>query len=307
MSWPRVFSLIACNLIWAVQPVFAKVILQTMMPLQLAWLRFSSAALTYLLLVLGLAHFRMPQGRLYRPRTRKDFWGIATIGIIPFMASPLLQTAGMASSQAVDSVLIVAMEPVISIVLAWVILKERLDARLLSCLALAMGGFVLLSANQDEATRAAGAFTRWQANLLILLSVAGEGIFSIAGRSLVSRGAPALGVFGTGVSLGALLLTVVLALFGEFPKLSQFTPFVALGVFWMGVLGTTLGYAWWLKLLEVEKVGTLVISLFIQPVAGSIAGVAYLGEKLSPLQWLGACFILLGVMFSTRISTLRQE
>jgi drug/metabolite transporter (DMT)-like permease len=79
------------------------------------------------------------------------------------------------------------------------------------------------------------------------------------------------------------------------------------GAFWMGALGTTLGYGWWLKLLQEEKVGTLSVSIFLQPVAGSIAGILFLGENLDFLQWLGAALILTGVVASTRLdANIRQ-
>ncbi len=306
MSWPRVFSLIACNLIWAVQPVFGKLMLEEVTPRQLAWMRFATGALAYLILALALRLARRPGGHFYRPRGKVEWVSLLTIGLISFTLAPLLQTSGLASSQAVDSVIIVAMEPVIAVVLAWLILKERLGERLAVCLAVSTSGFALLSMAGPVRAEVA-AWSHWQANVIILLSVAGEGVFSIAGRKLLDRGRPAFGVFGTGICIGAAVLTLVLLATDGLPDPRQLSGLAWFGAFWMGALGTTLGYAWWLKLLETEKVGTLVISLFLQPVAGSIAGMAYLGETLSRLQWVGAALILTGVVASTRIDTNIRE
>jgi len=66
-------------------------------------------------------------------------------------------------------------------------------------------------------------------------------------------------------------------------------------VFFLGIFCSALGY--WLYAHALGTLGVGISSLFINfiPVVSAIGGYFILGERLQPLQWLGAALVLAGV------------
>jgi drug/metabolite transporter (DMT)-like permease len=65
-----------------------------------------------------------------------------------------------------------------------------------------------------------------------------------------------------------------------------------------GLLALVFGYSAWYY--GVEKIGSTRTSVYsnLTPVAGVSVGMIFLGEKLWPLQWLGAVIIFAGLMIN---------
>ena len=68
----------------------------------------------------------------------------------------------------------------------------------------------------------------------------------------------------------------------------------------MGPIGTALAYFYWMTALTEAPVASLAITLFIQPVMGTIFGHLFLGDHLTWIQGLGGGLILLGVIAQSK-------
>src|SRR4051812_42701147 len=113
-------GLIACNFVWSTHAALGKVLLRDFTPLQSAWLRYTSAALAFWLMALL---FRLPLPR----RVGGRVWlNLALAGLLSFCAGPVLQFSGLKISRALDNALIIAIEPLITVLMAWVLLGERI-------------------------------------------------------------------------------------------------------------------------------------------------------------------------------------
>ena len=66
-------------------------------------------------------------------------------------------------------------------------------------------------------------------------------------------------------------------------------------VLFLGILCSAIGY--WAYALALQELGVRIATLFINfiPVISAIGGFFILGERLQPLQWLGAALVLAGV------------
>jgi len=299
---PRtLIGLIICNLIWSLHPAMAKSLLTDFSPAQVAWLRYGSALLSYFAVVLAFRSFRPFSHAIIKPfwvpRTRHDWVLLFAMGFFPFCFSPLLQLTGLAASRAVDNALIVAMEPLVTVVLAWLVLREAISLFYAFTFGLALFGFGLLTGVQPGSAEWNGHLI---GNLLILVSMGGEAAYSVFGRKLTARHEP-VAIFGSAITAGVIFLTMAGPFFGIVATgftSDQFTLRNVLCLLWMGPLGTMATYLYWMIALSRAPVAALAITLFIQPLFGALWGYAFLEERLSLMQAAGGGLILLAVLVS---------
>jgi drug/metabolite transporter (DMT)-like permease len=312
-------GLILCNVIWSAHPAMGKLVLLGFLPEQAAFLRYSTALLAYSLGWLVLRTLPSTRARFRRqpfliPSGRREWTLLGLLGFSAFCFSPLLQMTGLAASRAMDNSLIVAMEPMVTVGLAWLVLREKLTWVQKIAFFVAILGFALLTGLSPS--RFSGG---WDAhligNLLLLSSLIGEAMYSIVGRKLIFRHPPAM-VFGSALIVGVCFLTLAALCLSGLPTASSIIHMPwqsAIGLFWVGPLGTGLSYLFWITALKKVPVASLALTLFIQPLLGPIWGAVFLGERLTLPQSLGSALILCAVFGQTwfelrfRVAVRRNE
>ena len=215
MSFKTLFSLILVNLIWSAHPAMGKLVLHDFGPVMGAWLRYASALLSYVLAMLAIQHSGLAPERVrerfrtpwFRPSGRREWALVSALGFMTFCFSPVLQMTGLAASRALDNALIIAIEPLMTVLLARLILGERLTLGYVGAFGVAMLGFVLLT-GLSVSSLTQGMSGHLLGNIIILVSLTGEAAYSSLGRKLVARHPP-LGVFGTALAAGVVFLTLV--------------------------------------------------------------------------------------------------
>jgi len=300
MPLSTLLGLILCNLIWSAHPLMGKLLLQDFSPAQGAWLRYVSALATFLICLIASRVFGrftkrgadgwrsalMPQAPL------GDWAWIGLMGIGAFAFSPLLQMTGLAASRATDNSVIIAIEPLLSVVLAWAFLRERISVVTRISLIVAFFGFLLLSGFRY------GELSRLDAHswgdLLLLTSLLGEAGYSVLGRKLVGKYSPAA-LFGHALGIGTVVLTLAVLPLEGLPHIHALHWKSAMALLWLGPLGTGFTYFYWILALVRVPVSTIALTLFIQPLLGSIWGYGFLSERLSVVQAMGGILILIAV------------
>ncbi len=319
MAW-----LVLVNVLWAANPVMQKFLLADFAPVQVAWLRMVVGAGVAAVVWLGLRgrgkgritnyELRITNGRGKEEeefeyeyeheyeyekeqdceRGRKDLVVRAVgMGVVVFFVTPLLITHGLDASLAVHNAFITGLEPVITIVLARIFLRERMRATGWMILAIALAGFALLSGvggSWRELVRTTYLF----GNVLLLLGMAGEAMYSILGAPLAKRMEP-VKAFLIALGTGAALLTVFVMAMGMTPSVGQFTARSAIGLLWTGPITTAFCYLVWLTSLRHVPVNAAAFTLFIQPVLGAVMGYGLLGERLGGMQVVGGGLILVSL------------
>jgi drug/metabolite transporter (DMT)-like permease len=215
-----------------------------------------------------------------------------------FCIGPFLQFTGLSMAQSVDNALMVALEPLVTVLLAWVILGERLKLKDWISLCFGLFGFLLLSkalvfgnGNQPYSGVMGGLSLGY---ILLFLSLTGEGVYSSLGRKL-SFDYPATAIFGNLLLIGTCAMTVVIAIRG-FHVFEGWSPKSIFAILWLGPVSTLGGYLLWMLILSKKEIAGMVVTLFIQPLVGALIGVFYLGETISLLQIFGALLIMSGVL-----------
>lgn len=289
-------GLILSNLVWSSSPAMTKIVLQDFPPFQVAWFRYTSAFVAFL----AWQRVAPKDKEEKRPFSRRDYLLCAVGGFATFCFSPLLQASGLTLTQALDGALIIAMEPLITVILAWIFLRERMSLAQVLSFAIAILGFAMLSGLAERSS-----FMQWDGkilgNLAVLAALFGEAMYSIIGRPLMQRHSAAR-VFVWVLGFGVLFLTLSLLMGPGFPDFSRFHASSLLAVLWLGPVGTFLTYLFWMRALKMGvPIATLALTLLVQPISGSLLGYFWLDERLGWIQLLGGILILLALAWEAGI------
>jgi drug/metabolite transporter (DMT)-like permease len=197
---------------------------------------------------------------------------------------------GLARTSASSGSLLLAAEPLLSVLLALVVLRERLSGRATAALIVGLTGGALVAfepgGSQTDTTLG---------NVLVLLAVVAAAVFLIATRRF-NDGGDGLNASAWQTTGGA--LSVV--------------PFVVISWSTGGTRLDTVGVGGWLACIAVVLGGALGSVAFnrgivrvpaaragqlanLTPVVGTLTAVVFLGDRPSPLQLVGGAAILGGL------------
>ena len=271
---------------WASNFVLGRTLREEIGPLMLTASRFVVASFFYAV-ILG----RSAVKERLRPR---DWALLAAMTLTGVLGFPLLLYRGLQLTTATDAVLINASGPLMTAVLAGILLKERLFPRhLVGGLTSFFGVALIVSGGSFER------FRQWHVNvgdLYILLAVVLWGLYSVVSR----RATKSRSVFSvTAISTWmALPLFFGIAAAGWQPAATQWSWHLLLAVVYIGIFPSGAAFLSWNE--GVRRVGPNRAMVFYNmlPVYGSILGVILLGESLGVEHFIGGCLILAGSLIA---------
>ncbi len=267
--------------VYGVSTTVSVVALRAVRPADLLAVEISGAA-TMLLITAAV------RGQLRRRGALRQMLVGALVPGLAFLFGDL----GLARTSASSGSLLLAAEPLLSVLLAVVVLRERLSGRAVLALVVGLTGGALVA---FEPGGPAGNDTT-AGNVLVLLAVAAAAVFLIATRRF-NNGGDGLNE-SAWQSTGGLLSVV---------------PFVILSWSTGGSRLGTVGAAGWLACTAVVVCGAVGAVTFnrgigrvpaaragqlgnLTPVVGTLTAVVFLGDRPSPLQMAGGAAILAGIV-----------
>ena len=133
-------------------------------------------------------------------------------------------------------------------------------------------------------------------DVYILLSAAVWGVYTVCGRELNCR----LGssVFTTWTMLLGAAMMGAVCLFGDFAWPA--TPRAWLLTLGLGFVSTLMPFWTWNAAQKFLPISTLAMTAYFTPVIAVALGVVFLGEGVTPLQWLGTGFVIASALVETR-------
>jgi drug/metabolite transporter (DMT)-like permease len=300
--WTAAGLLFLANALWGTSYVVAKVALEQLPSPLLGALRFTLASTLLWLIILGQRLW----GRRQQPRpearlTPGAAWRLLGLGLIGVAANHLVTNYGQSLTTATDASLMIVGEVIFTTVLGFLILRERPGRWKWIGVAIGGVGAATLILSGAESSDAVTGLMRAGGDLLILLGLPLEALYSIVG-TLFSRRYPRLTVAAM-VNTGSLLVWLpVLAWYmatGRFPW-DAWTAFA--GVIYLALINSVICYLIWFRVLESAGSHIGAISLFAQPLVGATLGLTLLGDRMTPGLAVGGCLILTALFFSTRTS-----
>lgn len=275
---------------WGSNISIIKVALKHMNPMSFNCIRFVLASIAF-----SVIYRHVFQQKFSRTELAK----MALLGILGNTCYQLLFIHGVQFSQVSHTSILLGTTPVFTAFLSSILGHEGLTRRLWGGVFLSFAGVVLIVFGRHgfEVGDTRGLI----GDGFVVLASLMWSIYTIFSRETVSKYSPQHYVVVT-VLFGALAMIPV-----SIPGLlhqdwSQLGAYEYFAIIYSALLALVFGYSAWYY--GVQKLGSTRTSAYsnLTPVAGLVIGMIFLGERLSPWQWVGAAIIFTGLALN-RFST----
>jgi drug/metabolite transporter (DMT)-like permease len=231
---------------------------------------------------------------LHRPLTARDYLDYGIMGLLGLMAMTLLFNWGAQLSLAVNGALITTAVPILTALIAVVVLGERLTRARVVGLAIAFAGVLVISDIRWSSLSVFGPYLR--GNLLLLAGAVGNAIYVVYGKKLLDHSGPVTVLFwGQVIGLLGSLPFLVLDPF-RMDAIRAYTLTTWLSLLFLG----TVFYSWtviiFFKILVRIDAGQIMIFAYLQPVFGVIMAAVLLHERVTPSMVLGGLLVVAGTL-----------
>ncbi len=288
-SW---FLLILANILWATSYVAGKFILQDISVTMLSALRMCLASVFLIPFLL----YKRKEIHL----TWRDVPQLLLLALAGFVINKWLEYGGLALTTASDVALLISSESVFTAAFAWLLLRERFQV-FRACLMLLglLGVYLIVERSFLPTLPSGGGVWRIFGDLLVVLGLIFEAFYTIRGKSLLVKHSPLLVI--SAAIVGSTLFWLPLAswdiLSSGWHPLSV-PGWISLG--WMALVATVFGYLAWFQGLTKVDGSAAAVTLFIQPLLGTLLAVLLLHEQLTPITLLGGVLIVASVFLLSR-------
>ena len=281
--------LVIANVIWGSSHAVGKRAVETFDPMVLAALRVVIGSVCFWgLRAVGIA----PVERI----PRHELTTLAAMGMLTVAGAQLLDYTGLTLTTATDSSLMIIGEVIFTTLLAWLWVRERLTRQRSVGLVLGIVGVVVLTLG--GAPDSAYAPQRALGNVLVLAALFCESVFTVIGARYAQR-YDALTILRWTYT-GSLVVWVPLLVWtisqGLFPAAST-AAWAA--VVYTAVATSVVCYTLWFWVIRSAGASLGAMTLFVQPLVGSLIGIGMLGEPQSTGLYVGGALILLAMVLAT--------
>ncbi|MGI9303917.1 MAG: DMT family transporter [Gammaproteobacteria bacterium] len=289
MAFIYLIALLAV-VIWGASPVATKVAVIDLPPLAVALLRTVVGGVV----ALGLAlSFRLPL-----PDTKDKRLLLALSAGCGFIGFPVLFSVGVQLTSANHASIILAALPIFTaaIAFAW---DRRWPRRLWWLgVAVAMIGESVLIAGKEPSSNQIASLS---GDLVVLAGNVFASLGYVAGARLQQAGYPSTCTTFWGAGLAAVVLLPLAPFVMSDVAVSQVSVNAWLGVLYLSIGVTIIGYVMWYWALGKGGIARLGLVQFLQPVSGVILAGIVLGERVGPTLIVAAVLVLVGVWIALQV------
>jgi drug/metabolite transporter (DMT)-like permease len=262
----------------------------------LAWLRFGIGAL-------AMAHW-LPKPADEGPLDSRTRWLLFAESLLGNFLFSICMLWGVSLTTATAAGVILSSIPAVVALLSWALLRESISARLVVAIALAFLGIGLFSL-EKVGGGPAGSGQTWMGiplpligNALVFAAVVCEASYVVIGKRLAGRLSPRR--ISALINLWGLALMTPLGLWAvQGFDFALLTP----GLWGLLVFYSLAASVWtvWLWMAGLKKVPASQAGVFtvMLPLSAAAIGVLFLGERLTPMQWLAFALALAGLVVAT--------
>jgi drug/metabolite transporter (DMT)-like permease len=282
------------NLMWAFQFSGAKIATERLGPVAVALIPVALSTLLFAPLV-RLSRRGKPHPR-FTPVVLRDLVLAATLGVIP---AQLGLTWGVEHSLASNASVLTLTIPVLTAIMAVILLGEKMTAVRWLSFALAIGGVLMVS---DVEWRSVQIFrgTYLLGNLLIFASCLGSAFYNTYSKKLLETFNPVeLLVYSfliTGLELAVLMLIF------EPPSLSRWLslePGIWATLLTIALFSLSLSMLLFFWVIDKIDVTQASLSIYLLPVFGVLLSTVFVGEKVTAQLVLGGLLVFAGTFLVT--------
>ena len=257
-------------------------------PLTLAMLRYGIGLLC--LLPFAVGSWRSA----FDSAPRADLVAMAALGIGQFGVLIALLNWGLQTVGAAQAALIFSLFPLLTLLLAAALGRERVTRGLLAGVLLSIAGVAVSLAPKLQA----GASGAWWGELAVLASACTGALCSVLYRPYLQR-YPTVPVSAYAM-LASVVVLAVLALAEDWPARVPALGGTAWAVVAFVGFSSGIGYFWWLYALKHESPTRVTVFLALNPVTAALLGWTLLREPLPATLWIALGLIAAGLWLATR-------
>jgi drug/metabolite transporter (DMT)-like permease len=279
--------LVLTTVFWAGVFHVGKYVVAFVSPLYAAAWRFALAALVLIPVIALIEGWSI--GAL-----KRNAFGLVVMSAVGVFGFNACLFYGLRHTSAVNGALIMAFTPALTAVCSALINREPLLRHQLFGLALGIVGVIVVVSKGSWQVLAGLSLS--VGDLLILLASLCWAIYPVIPKRFV-KGMSTLQITGSTIAGGAALLAF--AAMQTTPAFFVMPPWpVALGIAFMGLLGSALAYLWWNQ--GVQELGATSVASFLNVVSifTALIGMA-LGQPVTAAQICGAVLVIVGVAYSS--------
>jgi len=281
LRWRNVAQLVLAAACWGTGTVVSKQAVAEVPPLTLLSIQLA-VSVAALALVVRLRGEHLPRGR--------EGTLLGRLGLLNPGLAYALSLIGLTTITASLSVLLWAAEPILILVLAALVLGDRIGPGILSLSLAAVAGLLLVLFDPAATGSPVGVG-------LTLAGVAACAMYTVATRRWLLGADSTFGVVFAQQAHALLLSVGLLALVaasGHAVLPAHLTASGAASAVVSGLLYYALAYSFYLSALRVTRASVAAASFYLIPVFG-LAGGWLIGERLETQQWIGAVVVVASV------------
>jgi drug/metabolite transporter (DMT)-like permease len=267
----------------------AKFALSDISPLTAAFFRFALTAL----ILLPFSFRELARTKL-KSRDWLDFFLLGLTGVFGYNVFFLV---GMQTTSPINGSLIVSASPMVTTLLAFPILREKIAAGHLGGILLSFGGVCLVVSGGSLRSLLSLQVNR--GDLLMLGAMLSWSLYAIVGKKVMGRRSPVVST-SYGIAAGTLLL-LPFALFGDpgFGSLAGAGWPAFSAILYLSVFASVLGFLWWNRGVSFLGAGRASVFLNLIPVATMVISL-FFRDPIVLSQIAGCVLIIGGVTMTAR-------
>ena len=294
-------GLIGMAALWGASWPWGRIVAQTMPPLAAASLRFFLAGF---LLVLWLYRSgRMGALRVLGPR---QWAGLACASAVGVLGYSVFFLQALKTVPAGKAAMVVALNPVLTMLFAALLFRERVNAVMCLGLGLAVTGalYALSGGALGELVSSSSGVGEW----LLLGCAACWVVYTLIGRIVLTRVDALTTTTATALIGAALLLMASIALEGSsaWAGLAKAPAVAWYSVVALALGATALAYAWYLKGVQELGAGAAAAYMSLVPLFGMLLSSVWLGEPITNSLLGGGATAIFGMLLMN-IGRIRLE
>jgi drug/metabolite transporter (DMT)-like permease len=262
-------------------------------PLTLAMLRYAIGFAC--LLPFALPH--VAAARQAQPLNTRagDLAAMAAIGIVQFGVLIALLNYGLQRIGAAQAALIFSLFPLLTMLLAAALGRERMTASLTAGVLLSLAGVALTLSPKLGATHAADG---WWGEAAVAASALLGAVCSVLYRPYLQR-YPTVPVSAFAMMVSVLFLAIFAGAENWTGRIGGFSEGAWMAIAFVGV-SSAVGYFWWLYALKHESPTRVTVFLALNPMTAALLGWLLLGEPLHATTLAALVLIGAGLWLATR-------
>ncbi len=280
--------------LWGANLSVVKLLLESMEPMLVSVLRMLVAAVA----VAGVVLLRIARGHMpWPPLSRRQWLALAGCAVLMVYLNQIFFTQGVARTAAANAALIIALNPLVSSLLAALLLGDRLTPQRIAGVVLGFGGVAVVVLNRPGMALDSGGLGDALVFGAVLTWVLGGVMVQRLARGLDPLFISAvLNVIGSLLLLAHVVLRPAPLVFDA----SRIGPLTVVLVLVSGLLATALGGIVWNRALMVLGVARASLYAYWVPIFGVLFAVLLLGEPLTVWHGVALAAVLGGTWLGTR-------